>query len=61
MEDMHQIKLKKDYIPGLGDSADLVAVGGLYDTKKCERREKRVFPGQLFTWFAWSTERWYCV
>ncbi|KAK5332478.1 hypothetical protein LTR98_011400 [Exophiala xenobiotica] len=29
--DVHQIKLKKDYIPGWGDSADLVIVGGRYD------------------------------
>ncbi|KAK5188486.1 hypothetical protein LTR92_011470 [Exophiala xenobiotica] len=29
--DIHQIKLKKDYIPGWGDSADLVIVGGRYD------------------------------
>ena len=26
------VKLKKDYIPGLGDSADLVMVGGRRDT-----------------------------
>ncbi|KAK5043615.1 hypothetical protein LTR84_011375 [Exophiala bonariae] len=32
--DVPQIKLKKDYIPGLGDSADLVIVGGRYDTKE---------------------------
>ncbi|KIW88547.1 uncharacterized protein Z519_10593 [Cladophialophora bantiana CBS 173.52] len=29
--DVHQIKLKKDYIPGWGDSADLVIVGGRRD------------------------------
>ena len=29
--DVHQIKLKKDYIPGWGDSADLAVVGGRYD------------------------------
>jgi hypothetical protein len=29
--DVHQIKLKKDYIPRWGDSADLVIVGGRYD------------------------------
>ncbi|KAK5042844.1 hypothetical protein LTR84_012805 [Exophiala bonariae] len=32
--DVQQIKLKKDYIPGFGDSADLVVVGGRYDTKE---------------------------
>ncbi|KAK5445415.1 hypothetical protein LTR55_012274, partial [Exophiala xenobiotica] len=29
--DVHQIKLKKDYIPGWGDSADMVIVGGRCD------------------------------
>jgi len=29
--DVHQIKLKKDYIPGWGDSADQVIVGGRCD------------------------------
>lgn len=32
--DVRQIKMKKDYIPGLGDSADLVIVGGGRDAKE---------------------------
>jgi DNA ligase 4 len=32
-KDVRQIKLKKDYIPGLGDSADLIVVGGHRDAK----------------------------
>ena len=40
---VQQIKLKKDYIPGLGDSADLLVVGGRYDRKEIwAQREKGI-------------------
>ncbi|KAM3547858.1 hypothetical protein ARSEF4850_009762, partial [Beauveria asiatica] len=33
-QDRASIKLKKDYIPGLGDTADFVILGGHYDVRE---------------------------